>query len=222
MKNNILLTFDDSPSVNFGELIEFLEFNKIPAIFFCKGDLLVEQREEAKRAISKGLTIANHAWNHNYFSSLSLTESLEEVRRTDTLICEIYKDCKIPDFPKFFRFPYGDRGDLRYGRPSIFHLFRSDRKSLLQFFKATLMSMTDPFKVRRKKKSQKINELLKTLRYSNVESDKRLDMSWTLDCGEWRYRDSFRTTSLDEIVDEIWLNFNSTIKRNKKRNHVNS
>jgi peptidoglycan/xylan/chitin deacetylase (PgdA/CDA1 family) len=60
------LTIDDGPSDYFIEIIEFLEKNNIPAIFFCRGDKLLEKEEEAIYAIKKGFAIGSHSYQHRY------------------------------------------------------------------------------------------------------------------------------------------------------------
>ncbi len=80
------LTIDDAPSKVFKEKVDILKRKNIPAIFFCRGDRLQHFMDTAIYAIKNGFILANHAYSHRYFSSLSLKECKEEIYRTDMLL----------------------------------------------------------------------------------------------------------------------------------------
>lgn len=108
------LTIDDGPSVHMKRKVDFLSKKKIPAIWFCRGDFLEERPSLAIYAIKKGFVISSHAYSHSHFSSLSLKECFHEIRKTDRIIEQLYKKAGVKRPAKFFRFPYGDKGGLKY------------------------------------------------------------------------------------------------------------
>ena len=110
MPHKLLLTIDDSPSLETEDLINFLSERDIFAILFCRGDLLEQNPEPIINAIRKGFVIGNHAWSHCRFSTLSFEEGVEEIEKTEELIDQAYKKAKVARRCKFFRFPYMDRG----------------------------------------------------------------------------------------------------------------
>jgi len=72
----------------------------------------MEQRKsEVVDAIHKGYTIANHSYTHPHFSKISIEKAKDEISKTDELINEIYALANVERKHKWFRFPYGDKGD---------------------------------------------------------------------------------------------------------------
>jgi len=108
------LTIDDAPSEDIKEKVDFLVSRGIPAILFCRGDLLERNPEHAVYAIKRGFIIGNHAYRHVYFSDLPLKQCFEQIRKADRIIDEIYKKASVKRPAKFFRFPFGDKGGLNY------------------------------------------------------------------------------------------------------------
>jgi peptidoglycan-N-acetylglucosamine deacetylase len=105
------LTIDDAPTDDFRNKVDFLFQNNIPAIFFCEGRKLEQRPEEIIYAIKKGFVIGNHSYNHPHFSSISLTEAKEQIKKTDEIIDEIYKKSGIQRPTKVFRFPGLNKGE---------------------------------------------------------------------------------------------------------------
>lgn len=113
------LTIDDGPSPHMREKVEFLDSKDIKAVWFCRGDFLEERPEHALFAIQQGHVIANHSYSHPKFSDISLDQAYQEIDRTDQIIESLYKQSGVLQPYKAFRFPYGDKGDLRYGDLSL-------------------------------------------------------------------------------------------------------
>lgn len=110
------LTIDDSPSASFSQKMNYLYDRKIPAIFFCIGQLLEKYPEPIIEAIQKGFPVANHSYTHPHFSKISLAQAEDEIRKTDEIIDNLYAKAGVERRQKWFRFPYGDKGDKRFGR----------------------------------------------------------------------------------------------------------
>ena len=84
------LTIDDSPSADFMGKVEFLAAKKIPAIFFCRGDLLEKRSDEVIKAIQMGFVAGSHSYLHKRHSTLSITEASAAIRKNDELLDNIY------------------------------------------------------------------------------------------------------------------------------------
>jgi len=106
-----LLTLDDSPSRTMKKRIDYLLEQKIPAVFFCRGDFLEKRQEQVIYAIKKGFIIGNHGFSHTRFSEFNLDEVKNEIEKTDNLLENVYKKAGVERQFKLFRFPYGDRGN---------------------------------------------------------------------------------------------------------------
>ncbi|TGD82693.1 polysaccharide deacetylase family protein [Hymenobacter wooponensis] len=115
MEKVAYLTIDDAPSSDFTAKLTFLQQQRIPAVFFCRGDLLAQQPEAAVRAVQLGYILGNHSYDHPSFSTISLAECQEQIRKTDAVLAAVYNRAGVPWQHKYFRFPYGDRGDLKLG-----------------------------------------------------------------------------------------------------------
>lgn len=109
------LTIDDAPSKDLPEKLEFLKANNIPAVLFCQGNYLDERPQVAIDAIRNGFIVANHSYDHPHFSDISLEVAFDQIRRTDSIVDRLYEQAATPRPAKFFRFPYGDKGDLTHG-----------------------------------------------------------------------------------------------------------
>ncbi len=109
------LTIDDAPTKDLPEKLEFLQANNIPAVLFCQGNYLDERPQVAIDAIRNGFIVANHSYDHPHFSDISLEVAFDQIRRTDAIIDRLYEQAATPRPAKYFRFPYGDKGDLIHG-----------------------------------------------------------------------------------------------------------
>lgn len=116
---NVYLTIDDSPSKKMGDVLLLLKQYKMPAVFFCIGKNLNRFPELAIAAIQAGFVLGNHSWSHPHFSKITIEQAFLEIQKTDDLLDTIYEKAGVMRPAKWFRFPYGDKGD---GRPAIFCL----------------------------------------------------------------------------------------------------
>lgn len=107
------LTIDDAPNKDFRNKVEFLSYERIPALFFCWGENIQKYEDDLIYAIKSGFVLGNHSWSHLHFSDLTLDECKNEIKLTDKFIDEIYRKSGLPRPAKFFRFPYFDCGDLK-------------------------------------------------------------------------------------------------------------
>lgn len=115
IKKIAYLTIDDAPSTCLKEKVDYLYNKKIPAIFFCEGERMQKRIDLVEYAINKGFIIGNHAWDHPYFSNLSLENCFKQIKDTDNLINKIYKKAGRKRPANYFRFPYGDKGGNQSG-----------------------------------------------------------------------------------------------------------
>ena len=107
---NVYLTIDDAPSKYLQNKIDFLSKNKIPAIFFCRGEFIAPHTQSIIDAIQKGFLIGNHSYTHPYFSKITLEQCFDEILKTEILIEKCYQQAKIKRPIKVIRLPFGDRG----------------------------------------------------------------------------------------------------------------
>jgi peptidoglycan/xylan/chitin deacetylase (PgdA/CDA1 family) len=115
-KKRVVLTIDDGPSEHFLPKCHYLHLHHIPAVFFCIGKHMEAAPDQVTEAIKMGFIIANHSYSHPHFSDISIQQAREEIEKTDILINNLYKAAGMPRPVKWFRFPYGDKGDGRHGK----------------------------------------------------------------------------------------------------------
>lgn len=171
---SVYLTIDDSPTPRFKEKFEFLYSKNIPAVFFCIGNLMEENSDVMIEAIHKGFHIGNHSYSHPAFSSLTLEECKYEIKKTDDIIDWIYQKANVERTEKWFRFPYGDKGDLKKG--FVFSWWRksnSHRKNTIQTFLKDLGYTQPAFK----------NVSYNFMHNNGLFTD--IDWSWSFDVMEW-------------------------------------
>lgn len=115
MPKHVYLTIDDAPSPDFMNKLDYLDANGIRAVWFCQGNLMEQRPEPVVEAIRRGHLVGNHAYSHPHFSDLSLDQCYAEIRATHAVMDECYRQAGVNNYRRFFRFPYGDKGDGRYG-----------------------------------------------------------------------------------------------------------
>ena len=123
MNGSAILTIDDSPSPRSSDLLDFLKARDIPAIFFCRGDRLEEDRTHMVRAVTEGHTLGNHLYSHRRASKLVFDEICAEIEKMEKLIDQVYSDAGVKKTGKYVRFPHLDRGCGGWNRR-----FRSGRR----------------------------------------------------------------------------------------------
>lgn len=104
------LTFDDSASARMDDLVSWLEEKGVPALFYCRGDRMDENREAAIRAVQKGFILANHTYSHQRASGEEFDWVVSDIERCESMLEEIYKEANTARSTKYFRFPHIDRG----------------------------------------------------------------------------------------------------------------
>jgi len=86
----LYLSFDDGPHpTHTGPLLELLAAHGVLATFFLVGEQVERHPEVARRIFDAGHTLGNHSYSHPVFDSLSLERQIEEIDRTDALLCAI-------------------------------------------------------------------------------------------------------------------------------------
>jgi len=106
----LYLTIDDSPSHRMDDLVDYLELKNIPAVFFCRGDLLEQNSASHLRALQKGFVIANHGYAHARASEKDFSWIVADIERCESLIDDLYTLARVPRRGRAFRFPHIDRG----------------------------------------------------------------------------------------------------------------
>ncbi|MFW5718207.1 MAG: polysaccharide deacetylase family protein [Spirochaetota bacterium] len=106
------LTIDDAPSRGWRAKLDALETFGIRAILFCAGRALSERPEFVAPALAAGHVLGNHAWSHPAFSEIPLDACEREIDRTHRLLVDLHRAAGREFEPRYFRFPYGDKGAL--------------------------------------------------------------------------------------------------------------
>ncbi len=170
----VYLTIDDSPGTQFTAKVDLLLKHHIPAVFFCIGQLIEKYPDAVIDSIHKGFIVANHSYTHPAFSKITLKQAEAEIQKTDQIIEEIYQAADVPRPAKWFRFPYGDKGDLRNGK--VFSIFRkgdSKRKAAIQELLRNLDYQQPPFG----------GVTYRYMQKAKLWED--ADWAWTFDVMEW-------------------------------------
>ena len=195
MKKKAYLTIDDSPSPSFLRKVAYLKQKNIPALFFCIGNLLEKDPKPIIEAIQMGFVIANHSYSHPHFSAINLAQAKEEILKTDTIIEDLYRKANRPRNQKWFRFPYGDKGDGLYGqvfkRTGIKSWFTRPNSQRKAFIQNVLLEAgyTQPS--------------FDTIPYQYMHSNglfKEVDWHWTFDIMEWATFENKPTQKLKNLA----------------------
>lgn len=219
------LTIDDSPSARMDDMVDALEVSGVPAIFFCRGDLLEQNRASVTRAIRKGFVAANHAWNHRRSSQITFDDMVHEITATQTLLDQCWSDAGMDTWPKYFRFPHMDRGTggwvVDYDAAPAEH-----RDTLVRLFTDGLnVSMDPPDDAATAKKAQlqawlKANGFTKPNFpgvthpwYRDSEMATAIDAMFTFSTSDWmitpRHKGNWAYKTLDDLKAKIdndpWL-----------------
>ena len=206
MNKKIYLTIDDSPSRDFRSNLDYLIEHNIPAVFFCIGERMEAGWEDLKYAISKGYLIGNHSYSHPLFSDLDLDSAKQEIQKTDALIERLYQEAGQPDYDRLFRFPYGDKGDGKYGyqfmtRDEAEELKQSRFDKIVKWISSLHPVDNQINKLEEEQKGALAEELQRYMfQLGYVRGDlvgvdydffhplsTDQDWSWSFDIGEWRW-----------------------------------
>jgi peptidoglycan-N-acetylglucosamine deacetylase len=167
------LTIDGGPSPYWEGKLNYLVDRQLPAVWFCEGGALETHPSFVSNAIAEGHVVANHSYDHPHFSDLSVKECREQITRTHELIVRAYDKIGVEWREKFFRFPYGDKGDLQYG--DVFH--PCDNKGMSR--KADIQALLRELGYR-----QPAFVGITYQRFLRAGLLDDVDWYWTYDCGE--------------------------------------
>lgn len=103
-RRSVALTFDDGPSESTPDLLDLLNYYRVPATFFQCG-VLAERHPHAARMVSDaGHDIGNHSYSHARLWLRSPEFIHTEMSRAQQALCDIHGFA-----PRLFRAPYGAR-----------------------------------------------------------------------------------------------------------------
>ncbi|SRR6056297_831670 len=189
-------TIDDSPGKYTTRKVDLLKKKKIPALFFCRGDFMEKNPEPVIYALKNGFVAGNHAYSHTPFSKLTIDECLNEILKTDQIIDDLYEKAKVSRGKKYFRYPFGTKGNIRFGNPMIF-LREFDKK-----FNAVENHLKqlgyEPLKIENFRK-----------RYPEGFIMNDTDTFWTRDIKEWQIRKyNLKFDSIEKRMDKSFSSRN--------------
>ncbi len=103
-KPMVALTFDDGPSVKYGnQILDTLEKHGQVATFFELGNLMAAHPQVDQRAAGLGCEIGSHTYSHKNLNKLTAEQVKEEIAKTD----EVFK--RVLGHPSvLIRPPYGN------------------------------------------------------------------------------------------------------------------
>lgn len=146
MPKTVYLTIDDAPSSDCINKLNYLDQRGIRAVWFAEGRRLAEYPDAAADIIRRGHILANHSMTHPFFSQISLEDAYDEIRNTHAMLNRIYAEAGITDWPRYFRFPYGDKGDGRNGDVDIERSVEgSERHAIIQRYLRDMGYTQPPF-----------------------------------------------------------------------------
>jgi peptidoglycan/xylan/chitin deacetylase (PgdA/CDA1 family) len=195
MTKLVYLTIDDSPSEDMQKKVDFLYEKQIPAVWFCIGNLIRKRPQPVIDAIRKGFIIGNHSFSHPHFSDLTMEQAFEEIRMTDWWVDKMYEEAGVSRNYKFFRFPYGDKGDLRRGK--VFESLTEKGRIRKQIIQAVLYyyGYSQPA----------FNEVsYQYMKNNSLLSD--IDWHWTYDIMEWatfEKKPTFGVKNLEAVLNRL-------------------
>lgn len=109
---NVYLTIDDCSSPYTVSIVDRINRDKIPSLWFVNGKHC-EQYPEGLDAIcrSEWCTVGIHTYDHRNMTQMSFEEVRTQIARTIKLVEDAhFRVGKKWDGPRYFRFPYTDRG----------------------------------------------------------------------------------------------------------------
>jgi peptidoglycan-N-acetylglucosamine deacetylase len=197
MQKQAILTIDDGPSVHRQVWLDALADRRLQAVFFCEGKKLEEQYQLGLQTIKAGHHLGNHSWSHPHFSTISVEQALEEIGRTDAIIAALYKEAGVQQPAKWFRFPYGDKGDGRFG-----HVFRWWKpRDLAQ--KTAIQGILKEFGY-----VHLLPQAAMALPHWYADLSQDLDSHWTFDVLEWSLNQatpSLGVNTVERVFERIAL-----------------
>lgn len=99
----VILTFDDGPSVNNTiKIVKALDQAGVKAHFFQLGNQVTASPEITKLVAKSGHSLGSHSWDHPDFKTIGFNQQVNQMQRTFQAIKNT-----IGWVDPFFRFPYG-------------------------------------------------------------------------------------------------------------------
>jgi peptidoglycan/xylan/chitin deacetylase (PgdA/CDA1 family) len=113
---SVSLTYDDGPGPHTERLLDILRAHGVKATFYLLGSNAEQYPKTVERMAAEGHTLGNHTYSHTWQPGDSLQAFLDELRKTDLIICRAMgwalDDPRRPAIP--FRLPGGPKpGDAR-------------------------------------------------------------------------------------------------------------
>ena len=103
-KKEIAISFDDGPAANYSSaILDLLNKENVPAIFFCIGNRISGNENILKRMHSEGHLIGNHSFSHHTLFDLYSANKMQQ----DMQMMDAEMERVIGIKPKLFRPPYG-------------------------------------------------------------------------------------------------------------------
>ncbi len=219
------LTIDDSPSQHTDDLTDFLVERGVPALLFCRGDMMAQNGLNALvRAIDKGIVLGNHAYHHYRASEQSYDVYVDEIRETEKLIDQAYAEAGAERGAKYFRFPHIDRGTagwiIDYNQ-----LPEPERQAVIEIFSDGINISLDPPTAEMIDKKERLQEFLVaegfsafpsagiTFPWYQGELARAIDVPYTYSFSDWmllgRHRGNWPYQNLEDLKQKIdadrWL-----------------
>lgn len=219
------LTIDDSPSPHTVALTDFLVERGVPALLFCRGDMIEQFGTQALvYAVQKGLVLGNHAYHHYRASEKSFAEYCSEIVETEKLIDTVYQEANVERGSKYFRFPQIDRGTG--GWIIDYNLLpEPQRQDVIAVFSDGLNINLTPPTAELIEKKRKLQAFLKAQGFSRFPSQgitlpwyqgelaEAIDVTYTYSTSDWmllkRHLGKWRYQSIADLKrkldEDIWL-----------------
>lgn len=81
-----MFTFDDGPSPSTIEILDILDRHNLKALFFMVGENIAAYPEIAQEVIRRGHLIGSHGFTHRSIKTLSLLDSMVQIRKSLQII----------------------------------------------------------------------------------------------------------------------------------------
>ncbi|MEQ8675476.1 MAG: polysaccharide deacetylase family protein [Aggregatilineales bacterium] len=206
MPIRVYLTIDDAPSQEFPLKLRLLEQHNIPAVWFCQGNHIATYPKSVIDAIKKGYVIGNHSYSHPSFADISIEQGFAEISSTDDIITKLYEHIGIERNHRYFRFPYGNKGDSQHDHDTS----KSQKRDILQNYLRGQGYSAPPFQ-----------HVGFPKQFAN-----HVDWYWTFDTNDWMpffpelRSEEFKTPELVIASVHKWLIRNSSEQAIEVKPHI--
>lgn len=112
MTKTLYLTIDDAPSTDCIHKLDFLDEHDIKAVWFAEERYIETRPDIAVEMIKRGHIVGNHAFSHPHFSAITMDNCTNEIEKTHRLLQQIYEQAEVEWTQRYFRFPFGDKGNV--------------------------------------------------------------------------------------------------------------